>query len=1531
MHALWQWAIGDSNARWRIPPLLALLLIIALALRLYGISWDQGHFFHADERSIYMRVDCMYRVLTKADSFTDCTRDAPFQQTQPGFPSPTVFLDADKSALNPHWFPLGTLIIYALLAIKFALAPIVTLDLQGLSTVGRTLTALADVATIAVAYALAKRMFGRGAGLLTAALITFAVIHIQIAHFYRPEPFYNLFLLCSFWQMLNVLERGRLGDSAKLGLFVGLTFAMKASALPLLLPVAVVYVYLYVKLPRGGRPSPQPSPRGEEDAGGASLAPLRGSSLIKGAEGTHERTRAIEGWALRCLMAGAVAAAVYLVTTPYALLGFPEFLEWNLREVDVVRRAGIGPYTLQYTGAPKLLYELQQSIVWGLGVPLGLLAWAVFLAALVRNFWRPKLPQVLLLLWAVPLLFTIAGVQVKFLRYTFPLMPVFIILASGLAVQAVAWAGRRRPLLGKALAAGVGLIVAATAFYGLAFMSIYAHDHTAVQASKWIRANIPPGTEILQDNHWDEGIPDLYSYEITQLPMFEGDSVQKMQETAQKLARAETLVFYSNRTYGAIARVPERYPYSSAYYNALFKGDLGYELAAGFSSYPTLLGVAFVDDPFTRAGLPAPEGLPQSRTSGLSLSLGYADNDAITYDHPLALVFRNTAHYDSSEILQRLLQTKPATSAASAKPTLLLTDQERQEQQSGGTWTSIYDPSSIANHLPVLAWLLLVETAFLAAWPLAYVLFRGLHDRGYLLTKAFAILLLAYIPWMLAALKLLPFTRWTVFFGLALIAAAGAVIVLRKREEMSDFLRQRWKGLVLQEVLFLAAFLAFVAIRWANPDLWHPYRGGEKPMDFAYLNAVVRSTTVPPYDPWFAGGYLNYYYFGQFIVATLIKLTGILPEVAYNLAVPLMFALTVAGAFSVAYNLAHALREATPLRKGPLWVPAAAGVTAALFVAVLGNMGSAAILIANFWKVAHGAAFPAFDFWAPSRMMPGQISITEFPFWTFLFSDLHAHLIAIPFGLLAIGLALNVVGAYRRTYGQGEERTYGQTDIGANGQPLPKPSPKGDDWLARAGDALVMALPVAGLALSVGALAAINTWDYPTYLLLGAAVICLGWYGLRRRFDRGTLARAAVWAGAFAVLSYALYLPYHQRNSSVGIGVQSSLFQTNIFHYIGVHALFLLIVISFLLYESRGSIKATFRPLRRLGWRSTESAAAKTPGSSGLAWALAVALGLMLLYILAAGYGTAAFLFLLLALTVVLAMHHLAGKADDAPHQVFLLALLVGALGIGIGVDLVTVQPDIDRMNTVFKFYLEGWALFGVASAVMLWRLLTAPVRPMYLEAHTEGADGQRQSLWRFNLGTLLRGMWLGVLGLLLIAAAIFPVLGTRSRLADRFSTAFQSLNGAQFMQTAVYRDGNFPLELGYDWDGIQWLRANVQGSPVIAEGSTDPHNYRWGGRISIYTGLPSIVGWGWHQEQQRVGHEEDVRQRLSQVRTLYTTTDAARAVDILRVYHVQYVYVGQLERLYYPAEGLAKFDGMTDAGVKLVYQNPQVKIYQVG
>src|SRR5207248_5512611 len=139
------------------------------------------------------------------------------------------------------------------------------------------------------------------------------------------------------------------------------------------------------------------------------------------------------------------------------------------------------------------------------------------------------------------------------------------------------------------------------------------------------------------------------------------------------------------------------------------------------------------------------------------------------------------------------------------------------------------------------------------------------------------------------SLKLAPFERpLLLLVWLALIAASFAA-TWRSRFAFVAWLG-RERGLVLAtEAVFLAGFALFTWIRAANPDLWHPVFGGEKPMNFAYLNAITRSEYFPPYDPWFAGGVINYYYFGFVLVAVLIKLTSIVPEIAFNLAEPTLF------------------------------------------------------------------------------------------------------------------------------------------------------------------------------------------------------------------------------------------------------------------------------------------------------------------------------------------------------------------------------------------------------------------------------------------------------------------------------------------------------------------------------------------------------------------------------------------------------------------------------------------------------------------
>ncbi len=1513
---------------------LAGIVVVALALRLHGLNWDEGFGFHPDERDIYFRADCMYRLLADDPGASTCGYVAEQPRAEPGLGGLRAFFDAERSPLNPHWFPLGSILIYVLVFFRSVIE--LFTDVGGLEMryVGRALSALADVGSVLLVFALGRRLYGRNVGLLAAGLTALAVIHVQHSHFYRPETFTVLLTLASIWAMLRMVQKRRLRDSALLGLMLGLALSPKVNVLPLLAPLALGYAYLAL-----------------DEAGG------------RWKDVTPEIIQKIAG---HILLAGAVAVAVFFVTTPYAFIDIGAFVGDVLAQTRMARNAGLWPFTTQYVDTPSFLYQIKQTAVWGLGLPLGTMVWLALpftlaLAALERRQLRADL---LLLAWVIPSLLFLESFEVRFLRYFFPLMPVMILLAARMmlwqidkarGLNAAGWPAplvklrdRLTPSLRKKIrkgliiaAAGLAVfVVFGAAFYSLAFQRVYAREHPGLAASRWILAEVPSSSPIVMDNHWDEWLPGLYRYETWQFPLYERDTQAKMRTLAGRLARSDYLIFYSQRPYASAARDPERFPYSNNYYRLLFSGQLGYRLHREFTSYPSLGGVVFRDDALGRAGLesPAPEIPPPD--AGFTLNLGYADGSVVGYDHPRVLVFRNAGRLDEPRLRGMLESPLPIQrEGPSSSGALMLSPEALAKHRGGGTYSDIADRDGWTNKAPVLVWLLVVELIYLLALPLAFFVFRPLADRGILLARILGLLAVCYGAWLVVSLGWADFSRGAVYAGMAAVAAAsGAALWFVRRpplyKEMWEFTRTRWRLLVGSEALFLAAFLAFVAVRWFNPDLWHPYRGGEKPMELSYLTAVFRSATLPPYDPWFAGGYLNYYYWGYFVVASVMRVAAIVPTTAFNLAVPLFFALTVTGAFSLGYNLAAGvrragIRRATPDNKGGVakgkkssalsvfsggnkrrggLSPVFCGLAAALFTAVIGNLDGIVQIVQGVWgQVAQGAAWPGFDFWRSSRMIPPLDSfeppllafwlpdfipgdagsswhITEFPFFTFLFADLHAHMMVIPFTLLALGLGLCLVAGLRHYRS-------GRAGIG---------------WL------VAVALT---LAVALGALWAINSWDYPSYVIL-----TLGFTGIAALFTRGSPRRKlALFAGLSAgivAVSLLSFWPFHQYYETFNSGLDASRWRTPVDRFLGIHGLFLFIIVTYLIARTRRDLAVLARSVRPAFLFPTREGTERglPPEMRWLRLLLALFLAAgILLGIL--GYWTALLALALLSLAVVAGWRTLRTPEPSRPYEAVALAMVVMAGLVIIGVDFVTVEGDIGRMNTLFKYYLEVWVFMAVAAAYMLWRLGSF--------RFSSAKYGNKR------MGTGAAAVWLLVLALLVGGSLIYTALGTRDRLADRFNDLPPTLDGTAYMAAAEHweLDERFPLV--WDYHAIRWLQDNAEGSAVVLEAHMD--QYRWGSRIAIYTGLPTVIGWPWHQIQQRFGYREQVGERARHVRLAYETADIATAVEVLRRYGVSYVVVGELERLNYPAEGLAKFEAMAESGtLRKVYQNEGTAIFQM-
>ena len=1481
---------------------LAAIVAVALALRLHGMDWDGGYAYHPDERDIYMRSDCMYALLTDASHASTCGYVSGQPEAEAGLDGLRYFFDPDRSPLNPHWFPLGSILIYALVLVRSVLE--LFTDIGGLEMryAGRTLSALADVGSVLMVFVLGRRMYGRNVGLLAAGLTALAVVHVQHSHFYRPETFTVLLTLATIWATLRMVQKRRMRDSVLLGLILGLALAPKVNVLPLLAPLALGYGYRVLDEAEG-----------------------------RWDEITPEMLQRVAGHAI---LGGAVAIAVFFITTPYAFIDIGAFVSDVMLQTRMARNAGLFPFTVQYIDTPPFLYQLRQTVVWGLGVPLGVVAWlsipfTIVLAFIDRRNLRADL---LLLVWVVPSLLFFESFEVRFLRYLFPLMPVMILLASrmmlwnleragqplrrltdatrevfeGLRQRCLAW---RSAVNVAVLGMIVGLpvfVVISTAFYSLAFQRVYANEHPATQASRWILSEVPKTSRLVFDNHWDEFPPGLYGYNSWQFPLYEWDSATKMGELARRLAQSDYLIFYSARPYASAARDPERFPYSNNYYRLLFAEQLGYRLHREFTNYPSLGGVVFRDEALGQSGLNSP--VPEFRIpdSSFTLNLGYADDNVSGYDHPRVLVFRNAGRL-SEQQLRQLLAPAVRPGPAEDGSALMLTPEALQKQRSGGTFSDIVDRDGWTNSLPVLAWLLVVELVCLLALPLAFFVFRPLSDRGFLLARILGLLAVAWVAWLIVSLGWMDFSRGAVYVGMAALSVMSGTALWFTRREVWEYVRLKWRLLLFCEALFLVAFLAFVGIRYLNPDLWHPYRGGEKPMELAYLTAVFRSTTLPPFDPWFAGGYLNYYYWGYFVIACVNRVAAILPTTAFNLAVPLFFALTVTGAFSLGYNLASGVRSAgvrrfaTPGAAGPSalggsrWVPpVACGFLAAVFTAVIGNLDGMVQILQWFWTaVVHGEVWQGFDFWRSSRMLPPLESfdpsplafwlperiaggageswhITEFPYFTFLFADLHAHMMVIPFTLLVLGLGLAMMSGLRN------------------------------------GSAAWTATTAVALAVALGALWAINSWDYPSYLILALALI-----GAAALFTRGSPRRKLILAGglgvAVLVLSLLSFWPFHQSYETFNSGLDPSRWRTPVDRFLGIHGLFLFIIVTFLLYRTWSDLKT----LVRTSWSSEESPA-------GMGWlrltvAVLVVVGLAMAVL---GYWNAVLVMALLVLVTVAGWRILQSPQPSRPYDGLVIAMVGMAALIVIGVDFVTVEGDIGRMNTLFKYYLEVWVFMAIAAAYMLWRLASAFVP----------RDGL--SWPRLSRPSLAAG-WLAVLVLLVGSSFIYTFLGARDRIGDRFNDLSPTLDGTAYMTMAQHweREEFFPLE--WDRQAIQWLQENVEGTPVVLEAHME--QYRWGGRIANYTGLPTILGWPWHQIQQRHDYRDQIGERQDHVRLAYQTTSVQSAMDVMSRYGVRYVVVGDLERLNYDERGLAKFEYMAAEGLlSKVYANEKTAIFRV-
>jgi YYY domain-containing protein len=869
--------------------------------------------------------------------------------------------------------------------------------------------------------------------------------------------------------------------------------------------------------------------------------------------------------------------------------------------------------------------------------------------------------------------------------------------------------------------------------------------------------------------------------------------------------------------------------------------------------------------------------------------------------------------------------------------------------------------------LQFFLWYLLITLVGWLAFPLAYRLFPALAERGYSLARPLGLLVWAYVFWMMASLGVIQNDGGGLLLALLVLVVLSGLTLRKKetRQALWDWLKSHIRMILLVEVLFFLAFAAWAFVRASNPNI--EVSGGEKTMELAFINAIMRSPTFPPHDPWLSGYAISYYYFGYVMAAMLAEVTGTLGSVAHNLMSALIFAMSFLAAYGILYNLLSAWRSRQPAAhpeapaqpeqaRAPLGLPLL-GPLFLLFVSNLEGFLEVIHQTGLFWKLnPAGTGTSAFWSWLdiknlvdppvkPLSLIPNRFIwwwqasrviqdydlahnfreiIDEFPAFSYLLGDLHPHVLAMPFDLLMVSVALNLfLGGWK---GQTNLRIY---------------------WLSINPIGLIFG------SLVLGGLAFLNTWD----ILAGMALLA-GAYILSRALEHGwtwdrlkDLFAISVPAGLLAIL---LYLPFYVGFQSQAGGILPNFDSPTRGAQLWVmFGPFFLALFAYLVYlwrtEKRpGNVRWGFGLAVGLAvflwifsWILALLALKLQPGlisdylATECSGSVAICFTLASLRRLSYIGGLLTLLALLgLALALLIKAGQRKSEADEpgeslAGHPVpFVLMLITLGAILVIAPEFVFLRDlFVNRMNTIFKFYFQAWWMWSVVAAfgvAVLWQKL------------------RRGWAWGFRISLLI----------VLVMALAYPVFALPAKTNDFQLNAFaenykaaQAANDPAALQTAARvwtLDGAQLFQTQYPDDAAaaKWLLNAPEG--VIAEAFNKTSSYTDYSRMSVYSGDPTVLGWWYHEWQWRGNLDNLVstitdlsckakdsfdprRMRSDDLSCLYETNNWSVASEVINQYNIRYVVVGTLERSDYHIN-----EALFQQHLKPVFQQNQVVIYEV-
>jgi YYY domain-containing protein len=733
------------------------------------------------------------------------------------------------------------------------------------------------------------------------------------------------------------------------------------------------------------------------------------------------------------------------------------------------------------------------------------------------------------------------------------------------------------------------------------------------------------------------------------------------------------------------------------------------------------------------------------------------------------------------------------------------------------------------DYTSFLKWWITILYIGIIFMPLTGLVFKRFHDRGYLFSKTIGIAVTGYVMWFLSSLKIMKFNEASCLISVIICLFFNGLILIFSKKEEADRTRDGFHtqsllknpvldAVLFEELMFFALFLLFTYIRGFKPEAY----GTEKFMDYGFMTSMMRSDYMPPQDFWFSGTKLNYYYVGQYLSTFLTKLSYVKVSSGYNLALMMVGAFSFVLPYSLVYNIIlQFMKEKEKVGK---LVPAICGLFGGTAVTLAGNMHYPVYQwLEPLTRIFFGMEPSTEKYWFPDATRfigyhpeTNDKTIHEFPAYSFVLGDLHAHVINIMFVLTVLGILF----AWQHS-----RRMKQQERI-----PL---------WKEIINPLIIL------IAFYIGLFHTTNFWDFPIYFVVSGAVI-LFTNMVVYNFKWAKVAYVTALQGISVILfSEVVSLPFTLNFDQISTNICLTYNTTPINQLIILWGLPVFMVVAFLCFMVSNFVNANKEQRKKESKNKvTESKATESTIYENIE-------------IEAKEQHRKVPLFFRF-------MENLTGS------DLFILTIGLCAIGLVILPEIVYVEDiysgDFKRANTMFKLTYQAFIMFGVSFGYIFLRLLCFG------------------NTWK-QKKTAIVGLILFGLSVCYIQNAVNAWYGN---IFDR--KGYQGQDATAFMETTMPDDDL----------AINWLNDNITaGMPVVLEAPGDSYtDYQ---RVSVMTGLPTILGWRTHEWLWK-SDTEILDQRAADIELIYTSTDEAEVRKLLKEYEISYLYVGKLEEEKYPS-----------------------------